>query len=201
MVGGTDIVGDTLNDTWTFDGNDWTQEATPHNPTGGGFTSLAYDTQHSAAVLFGGNTSTGSTPHTWTLAYVYTLGWTQYSVLSHFGTPTPRSQMASASDGNQVYFFGGTDASNTLLSDLYYWTGYQFIYWSPVTNPGARANAAMVNIPGSGLLMFGGGNGVGGLTPCPTRGCSAATGPVKPVVPALVTVMRWCMTPSIFTLP
>ena len=165
VVGGTDFGGDFLNDTWTFDGNDWTQEAPPHNPTGAGFLSLAYDTQHDSTVLYGGNTSTGSSPHTWTLAYVYTPGWMQFSQYTTFGIPTPRAFMASASNGANTYIFGGVDGGNNLLNEIWYWTGYQYIFISVPTSPAARENAAMVNIPGTGLLMFGGGNGVGGLTP------------------------------------
>src|SRR5262249_31905876 len=153
------------NDTWTFNGTDWTQETTTTTPTGGGFTSAAYDTQHSAMVLFGGETSSGLSAHTWTLGFTYAPGWIQYSQYSQFGMPSARAFAATASDDNQVYFYGGLNKTNTLSNELWEWTGYLYTHSLTNTDPGARMNAAMVTIPGTGQLMFGGGNGAGGLTP------------------------------------
>jgi hypothetical protein len=58
--GGTN--GDTLgflNDTWTWDGTNWTQQSLGKSPAARILAAMAYDADHNQVVLFGGDDSNG----------------------------------------------------------------------------------------------------------------------------------------------
>jgi hypothetical protein len=57
LYGGEAVCG-VLNDTWEWDGNEWTQVA-DMGPSARKFHSLAHDTKERRVVLFGGQASPG----------------------------------------------------------------------------------------------------------------------------------------------
>src|ERR1035438_5569144 len=46
-----------FNDTWTWDGSNWTQKSPQTSPPGRTYAAMAYDSARGQAVLFGGNGS------------------------------------------------------------------------------------------------------------------------------------------------
>jgi hypothetical protein len=55
-----------LDDTWTWNGSDWTQQHPATSPSARETTSVAYDGATGTVVLFGGNGSEGALGDTWT---------------------------------------------------------------------------------------------------------------------------------------
>jgi hypothetical protein len=53
-------------DTWTWDGNDWTERTPAHAPSPRQQVGMTYDTVHSRVVLFGGLDNSGFLGDTWT---------------------------------------------------------------------------------------------------------------------------------------
>src|ERR1017187_10518323 len=69
LFGGIGIVGaksNVLNDTWVWDGSNWTQESPQTSPTARTGTAMAYDSVHDQTVLFGGFVGMTALGETWT---------------------------------------------------------------------------------------------------------------------------------------
>jgi len=106
MFGGLDATGNYLNDTWIWDGKNWTHVPTAVAPPGrlldvGGMT---YDRATRSVVLFGGLGSGGTFDDTWTWNG-RTRTWTQ-----HFPTASPaprRTVIAYDYTQRNVVLFGG----------------------------------------------------------------------------------------------
>ncbi len=156
-----------ISDTWLFDCTtlNWTQETTIFTPSGRFYPNLVYDTQHANTVLFGGKSGSSVLSDTWTLSFTYSSGWMPLDQQTT-GQIGSRANMASASNGVDVFLFGGLDNSNVLHNDLWTWNGVQYSQLPGTGAPSARENAVIVYSPSdSGMLLFGGGSGAGGQTP------------------------------------
>jgi Galactose oxidase, central domain len=66
LFGGYGGSGADLNDTWTWDGTDWTQRTPAHSPAVRENPAMAYDAGHAQVVLFGGAREGGYLGDTWT---------------------------------------------------------------------------------------------------------------------------------------
>ena len=137
-----------LNDTWVFQGDDWSEIATSTSPTP---RSVAMMTTFSdALLLFGGGAVVDGSPvldnDTWTFEG---SAWTE---LSPGASPQARSAGVLATVGSRIVLFGGLEA--VVANDM--WT-YGNSAWSPAyaTGPDARRSAAAAAL-GSDLVLFGG---------------------------------------------
>jgi hypothetical protein len=105
-----------LDDTWEWDGTNWTQITTANTPgsiisnPGLGEHGMAYDPIGAKVVVFGGDLFQGIAPSSFTLEY----DGTNWSASSASGGPSPRSQVAmcSAPTLGGVLVFGGTNFNN-----------------------------------------------------------------------------------------
>jgi Galactose oxidase, central domain len=142
-----------LNDTWTWDGTNWSQQNPATSPPGRDGFPLAYDAGHQNILLFGGQPAPGADmADTWTWDG---SNWTQQNPAT---SPSPRNGHSVAYDAaNQtVVLFGGNDASG-LFDDTWLWNGANWIQQFPATSPPARSGATMIYDPVlSGLVLFGG---------------------------------------------
>ena len=94
------------NDTWVWDGSNWTQKLPQTSPPSRGSFALAYDSAHGQVVLFGGDraTANGIPPNdTWVWDGD---NWTQKSPQT---SPPARHRHAMAYDSahGQIVLFGG----------------------------------------------------------------------------------------------
>jgi hypothetical protein len=144
-----------LNDTWVWDGNNWTQINTPGPPArrfdGQG---MVYDANSGTVILFGGivqgNTYLGDTwawngvSQTWTL-------------LSPASSPSPRGGHGMTNDrAGNVLLFGGTNGTAN-SADTWLWNGTTWQQLSPSVAPPARSGHAMVFDPDlNEVVLFGG---------------------------------------------
>jgi hypothetical protein len=162
LFGGVNSSGTTFfNDTWTFDGSVWTQQAPGTSPSGRR-APLAYDPATGNVVLFGGETSYGlpALNDTWTWDG---SNWTQQSPPN----PPPARTMASlvydassagAPTSGRLVVFGGSGSGSTppYLNDTWVWDGTTWSQVYPNNPPPERYAFGMVFDPSTGLLVYGG---------------------------------------------
>jgi hypothetical protein len=132
LFGGEDCdeLCDVYQDTWLWDGTDWTQRPHGHAPRRRSSMGMAYDANKHRVVLFGGNVFAGFAGDTWTWDG---RSWTHRHPLS---SPSARERMGMAwdVDRRQIVMFGGRDAPNNHyreFADTWIWAGYD---WTCVSN-------------------------------------------------------------------
>jgi uncharacterized protein (TIGR03437 family) len=148
LFGGTSGV-NMLNDTWTWDGSNWTQKSPQNRPSARIQHSMAYDSAHAQVVLFGGSPA----GDTWIWDGT---NWTQKSPQNR---PSARGGQAMAYDSarGQVVLFGGSG-----LGDTWTWDGGS-AGLTPQINAGGIVNNASYNLgtdgsavaPGAIAAIFG----------------------------------------------
>ncbi len=159
LFGGFDQPGE--NDTYEWDGSDWTQRATTGPPPLEG-AATAFDEARGVLVLFGGfEGASGYSGDTWEWdGQVWTLVDTDDDMTN---SPTPRFGAAMVYDPprNRCLLFGGRERnvagnSNQLKNDTWAWDGST---WTTVgfTGPPARVRHSMVyDRANDRVVLFGG---------------------------------------------
>jgi hypothetical protein len=112
------ISGGALNDTWVWDGTNWTQMSPANSPPARYGHTLVYDAQRGQMVLFGGeNANNAYLNDTWVWDGT---NWTQESPAA---SPAARSFHNAAYDAaqGQVVLFGGLGGSS-LFNDTWVWS-------------------------------------------------------------------------------
>ena len=116
-----------LNDTWAWNGTNWTQQTTFSQPSPRSQAAMAYDTGRQEIVLFGGGGGTpGSETWTWN-----GTNWNQKNPVHH---PASLRVHAMAYDPvrSQIVLTGGyLDANNTVTNDTWIWDGVDWFHLSP----------------------------------------------------------------------
>ncbi|MBS1801855.1 MAG: PASTA domain-containing protein [Acidobacteria bacterium] len=141
------------NETWQWDGTNWTQANPPSSPPARNATAMAYDAAHGNVVMFGGSVSGSRGGDTWI------WNGTTWTQMSPANSPPARDDYAMTYDAahGQVVLFGGDDASLNRLSDTWVWTGSNWVQQSPINVPSARRGAGMAYDAALGkIVMFGG---------------------------------------------
>lgn len=117
LFGGDSSGTSRLNDTWEYDGVDWSLINTPQKPSGrvNLSTGMVFDSNRGRTVLFGGLTAAGYVNDTW--EYDGST-WIQINTPT---SPTPRDAYAAAFDStrNVVVLFGGHRAGGAAMSDTW----------------------------------------------------------------------------------
>jgi uncharacterized protein (TIGR03437 family) len=153
MFGGLGLT--TLNDTWVWDGTNWTQKFPQTVPPARQYHAMAYDSAHGQVVMFGGVAASD----TWV--------WdgTNWAQKSPKNSPPARSYPAMAYDSvhGVVVMFGGSDNSNNPLGDTWEWDGQNWTQQSPQTSPSARYLGAVDYDSGNDQVVMFGGRGGNGL--------------------------------------
>lgn len=148
--GGTTNVLSGLDDTWTWDGQAWTEQHPVHRPRGTSYAAMAYDVIHHRMVLYEPAPGESAFPQTWTWDGA---DWTQESPVH---TPPTRIEAAMASDPTRggVVLVGGTSSGDR--SDVWAWNGAD---WTQVAQDGGpifgAAHAVVVSPKGGSLLVVG----------------------------------------------
>jgi uncharacterized protein (TIGR03437 family) len=167
LFGGRAYPGQDNNDTWVWDGWNWTQKFPAHQPSARSGMAMAYDALHQQVVLFGGQvncrysggaesqmfgTSQGDT-WTWNGA-----DWTQITPAK---SPEARGFHGMAYDAvrQRVVLFGGINYSSTfqVLGDTWTWDGTTWTQQSPTYSPPARRSHMMAWDDARGQVVLYGG--------------------------------------------
>ncbi len=147
LFGGEGALG-LLDDTWQFDGTDWTQLAPAvHPPARTGYSMTALGDR---AVLFGGETS-----DTWE--------WNGTTWIDKHPTPSPspRRAPALAARGARAVLFGGVSEIGQSLGDTWEWDGTT---WTELRPPVSPMSSAPVATTLAGEMLIFGGSDFGGTT-------------------------------------
>ncbi|MFT3836490.1 MAG: kelch repeat-containing protein [Myxococcaceae bacterium] len=155
MFGGSHD-GQTLDDTWAFDGATWTRLMVS-GPPGRQNSTLVYDEARGQMVLFGGDDDGHLMGDTW----VFDGAQWQQRQPQH--APPARLGHAMAYDRARqtVVLFGGAGIgqfnSYSGLSDTWEWDGTDWAQLSPMTSPPARVDSRMAyDAKRAQLVLFGG---------------------------------------------
>src|SRR5439155_20584824 len=143
-----------LGDTWIGDGTTWHQVSVM-GPKPRYSASFAYDAQNHTDVLFGGQTTQGSSDETWTWDGAK---WTE--MMPVHKPPARRAAAMAYDPAHQVVvLYGGLvqDRNEGIAaSDTWTWDGSDWTMVSPKTDsPGDREGPVMVTA-GNRILLFGG---------------------------------------------
>jgi hypothetical protein len=108
-------------DTWTWNGEDWTQRLPPHSPSVRYSHAMAYDSAHKQIVLFGGYSDVERTA----LNDTWVWNGTDWKKMSPANVPPARYWHAMAYDTahQQIVMFGGKDTMGHDLDDTWLWDG------------------------------------------------------------------------------
>ena len=153
-----------FNDTWVWDGSNWTEKISPTGPSARFNLAMAYDAAQAQVVLFGGaDQNLNSLNDTWVWDG---SNWTQEFPQT---LPPVRHYHAMAYDSahQQVVMFGGeiivdSDGNLTLgwYPDTWVWDGSNWTRKSPQTFPQRRSRHAMTyDSAHQQVVLFGGNNG------------------------------------------
>lgn len=161
MFGGDTIsdgttVGELTNETWTWDGTNWTQRTPANGPPRRRFPALAYDEARGQVVLFGGAVDRGI-PGSLSISndtWVWDgTNWTQKNPIN---SPPARVSHAMAYDAanGQVVLFSGFGQGT---ADTWVWDGINWTQKNPTHSPPARAAHSMTyDAANREVVMFGG---------------------------------------------
>ena len=146
------------NQTWIWDGTNWTQMQPKVSPPAREGHAMAYDAVAQKVVLFGGYGDFAETNDTWTWDG---SNWTQ---VVNPASPVARSGHSMAFDATrgETVLFGGFSSQPTLtwFSDTWVWNGSAWQQMVTATPPAARAGHVLVYNPAlEGVLMIGGAGG------------------------------------------
>lgn len=149
-----------LNDTWIWDGSNWTQKMPPFSPAPRVSVQAAYDTAHGQVVLFGGTGNDGI-PRNDTWVWDGT-NWTQKFPQT---SPPARANFAMTYDAGhgQVVISGGRTSFGD-LNDTWVWDGFNWTQKFPQMLPFPRGGAQMVYDSARNLVMLFGGLAAASLT-------------------------------------
>ena len=144
-----------LNDTWTYDGTNWTQQTTATSPPTRYGASMAFDSATGKIVLFGGYNDSGFFSDTWT--YDGT-NWTQQTTAT---SPPARFDASMAFDPStgKIVLFGGYGGFGP-RNDTWTYDGTNWTQQTTATSPPARYGASMAFDSATGkIVLFGGDSG------------------------------------------
>jgi hypothetical protein len=157
MFGGYGFNGsssaEALNDTWVWDGTNWTQLFPANSPSAREDISLVYDAASGNVVMFGGDEGSAGSE----LGDTWVWDGTNWTQLSPANSPPVRANTMMAYDasaGNVVVFGGVSGFYGNKLGDTWIWDGTTWTQQSPATSPSARLGGGMVYDPTVGHVLL-----------------------------------------------
>jgi len=168
--GGATGAGSYRNDTWSWDGSDWTKLSTPVYPEAREAHTLSFDPARNKVVLFSGWNGGNYIKDTWEWD---SSGWTNVTPAT---LPPPRdySDMTYDPATGTTIMFGGHDwwesvNGNGTYGDFWSWDGTTWTQLTPPNLPQSRYGHSMIYDPNRGtVILVGGINETPGYpaTPC-----------------------------------
>jgi hypothetical protein len=156
-LGSASGVGSMLDDTWGWDGVNWTQKVPAMHPSGRIEHAVSFDASHAEVLLFGGRLA--SFPSDFDDTWV----WDGVNWIERFPAtsplPTGGHALAYSALRAQVIMFGGYDNGAFSRNDTWSWNGTEWTQLTPATSPPARTNHAMAyDSTRREIVLFGGGS-------------------------------------------
>lgn len=149
-------AGSYLNDTWEFDGANWSPVTGGGQPPARDSHAMAFDSGQGQTVLFGGYAG-APLDDTWTYDGVWHPANPAQSPPARF-----HHALAYASDRGVSVLFGGLGSGNTRLGDTWEYDGTTWRLINPPQSPPARDNHSLVYDSLRQVVVLFGGEGEGG---------------------------------------
>lgn len=159
MFGGS-VGGSIGNETWVWDGSNWTQEFALSSPAARTVEIMAYDSTSQTVVLFGGaGIGDNSLNDTWLWDGT---NWTQRSPLASPTTPRWNGAMEDDPLQGGALLFGGTGSGGSPnFGDTWLWNGTSWSQAVPSSSPSPRAAVGLAyDSMHRQLVLFGGADNV-----------------------------------------
>ena len=155
LFGGSATTGTGFsNQTWTWNGSNWTQLHPATSPPGREDQQMAYDAATKTVILFAGFHGTGYWDDTWS------WNGTTWTKLNPATSPSGRDSAAFVYDPatSQMILFGGFRGTGFAPGDTWAWNGTTWTPLSPAHSPGIDvfARQAAYDTASNQLLLFGG---------------------------------------------
>jgi hypothetical protein len=155
LFGGSATTGTGFsNQTWTWNGSNWTQLHPATSPPGREDQQMAYDAATKTVILFAGFHGTGYWDDTWS------WNGTTWTQLNPATSPSGRDSAAFVYDPatSQMILFGGFHGTGFAPGDTWSWNGTTWTQLSPAHSPGIDvfARQAAFDTASNQLLVFGG---------------------------------------------
>jgi hypothetical protein len=142
-----------LNDTWEWDGINWTQKTPTTSPSARSYHALVYDAARQRVVLFGGNNGSVNLNDTWE--------WdgTNWILKSPTSSPSIRSGHAMTYDTirQRVVLFGGSADNFVPNNETWEWDGTNWTLKTPAASPSIRHYHALAYDAARQRVVFFGG--------------------------------------------
>jgi hypothetical protein len=142
------------NDTWEWDGTNWTQRALASGPSRRSGHGMVYDLARLRVLLFGGvDGATGAS-----LADTWEWDGNNWNQRAPAQSPGPRFGHAMANDLSRVrtVLFGGTGPGGAPLGDTWEWDGNNWVQRAPTSSPSVGHHAMVYDMArGRGVLFAG----------------------------------------------
>ena len=164
MFAGRDLrSGSLLDDTWLWDGVNWTQAFPAAHPAARIAHAITFDASRAEVLLFGGRLA--AFPSSFGDTWVWNgVNWTERFPATR-PPPTGGHALVYEVVGVQVILFGGYDNGAFSRSDTWSWNGTDWTQLVPGTSPPARTNHAMAyDSIFREIVLFGGGSAPGADT-------------------------------------
>ena len=146
-----------LNDTWVWDGTNWTQKFPATSPSARSGFGMAYDSVRKQVVLFGGQSLTNlALGDTWTWDGA---NWTEQSAAASPPARFAGHMAFDAGHSDIVLFGGGNDPGGNFadLADTWSWNGSTWTQHVPKTSPTPRyAGCIAYDAASKQVVLFGG---------------------------------------------
>ena len=147
-------TGADFNQTWVWNGTDWTRRFPATSPSTRAGVAFAYDSARSRVVLFGGyNHNLGGA-----LADTWEWDGTNWTLRASGGPPArERASMTYDSVRSCMVLFGGSDSAQVPKNDTWEWDGTTWLQRNPAARPPARGSASLAFDPiRNRSVLFGG---------------------------------------------
>jgi hypothetical protein len=155
-----DTTGHFANETWIWNGTNWTQRFPAASPAPRSAASMAYHAARQQVVLFGGGDASSLYGDTW-LWDGAAAAWTQLHPLH---SPSARTSAKMAWDGSRLILFGGHLAGGAVSAETWAWDGDDWTLLAPALSPPARSSAMMTFDPVRHQVVLFGGLAADGVT-------------------------------------
>jgi hypothetical protein len=153
--------GGEMNDTWEFDGNNWTNVPTANPPSPRQLTHMVYDTARGRMLLFGG--VSGLNVFTLTTLFNDTWQWdgATWMQRSPATSPTPRYGHAMVYDfaRAEIVLVGGRNGPGSVLGDTWTWNGSSWSQVSVCCAPSTSHFGLAFDVTQGIVVRFGGSSG------------------------------------------
>ena len=148
------------NQTWEYNGADWSQVFPPLSPSGRENIShaMAYDTERNRMVLFGGLSVSGVVNDTWE------YNGATWSQVNTANAPLARDAHTLVYDASRdkTVLFGGSNPANNFLNDTWEYNGSNWQQVFPAQSPPGRDRHAAAYDSRRGVMVVFGGRGQSG---------------------------------------